>query len=105
MLHVLVDTDEQISHITQLFHFAMRWTRTSNISPYFLDNSRAITRLVRLRGAEVKGATPMTIANIHPAIPVWLARKGFTDAQSIHELASKGVYHCSRLFDRITFCL
>ncbi|EEA23744.1 hypothetical protein PMAA_077730 [Talaromyces marneffei ATCC 18224] len=74
MLHVLTGTDAQIAHVTRLFHFAMRWTKTLNISPYFLDNSRAITRLVRLRGAEQKGAAPMTVNNIHPAIRVWLAR-------------------------------
>ncbi|OKL63401.1 hypothetical protein UA08_02094 [Talaromyces atroroseus] len=91
MLHVLIGTDEQIYHITRLFHFATRWTKTPHISPYFLDNSRAIIRLVRLRGAEKKGAAPMTPDNIHPAIRVWLARKGFTDDQAINDLASKGV--------------
>jgi hypothetical protein len=91
MLHVLIGIDEQIPHITRLFHFALRWTKTPHISPYFLNNSRAITRLVPLRGAEQKGAAPMTIANIHPAIRVWLARKGFTDAQDINRLASNGV--------------
>lgn len=84
MFHVLIGTDEQ------LFHFTMRWTRAPNINPYFLDNSRAITRLVRLCGAEQKGAAPMTIATIHPAIRVWLARKGFPDDKKIEELESKG---------------
>ncbi|KUL81547.1 hypothetical protein ZTR_10065 [Talaromyces verruculosus] len=32
----------------------------------------------------------MTSANIHPAIRVWLARKGFTDDKKIEGLASKG---------------